>query len=165
MDCQIQIQLWVLQNPRNVHHSITVKDNMKKAIFYTASIFIALILFSCKRTVENDFSGITGKWKIAVDSSYVGVGLANHAVVYYGNSADYFQFNSDGKLTIREGSTVRTVTYTLTSVATIDITSFIEGSDLDRHCQLQLTTGTAVISTGFSYTPGGIFGRKVYLFR
>ena len=128
-------------------------------------LFIAAVClitgYSCKKKNELPAS-ILGKWNIEVDSSYVGVGISNHEVVYNGQPADYFNFTSDGHIYVVENAILDTLMYTVTADS-IYVQNFGSGGGKGR---LQFpSVKNLTISSGYSFTPGGAFGRTVYLKR
>jgi len=134
-------------------------------IKYCCLLVMAAIL-SCSKN-EGLFAGhasILGRWMIVADTTHVGVGLNNHQQVFRGGKQDYFYFGSDNELIINEGGFRESVKFTQTSDTTLVIDAF-NGVMPNQHCILHLTSHAAVISTGDSFTPGGIFGRTVRLSR
>ncbi|MEO7119627.1 MAG: hypothetical protein ABIY62_00945 [Ginsengibacter sp.] len=132
--------------------------------FLTVLFIIAGILIlgsSCSKK-SNAPTSILGKWNIKIDSSYAGGGLGNHEVSYVGQSGDYFNFKSDGHVYIRENSILDTLIYTLSSDSIL-IQNF---GFRERKCRVPSpSTYNLVITSGLFITPGGEFGRTVYLAR
>jgi hypothetical protein len=124
---------------------------------------IGLFMFALSCTKNNDMpKSIAGKWNIKIDSFYVGAGLSNHGVTYIGQSTDYFNFSSDGHVYINENSVLDTLTYTLSSNSIL-VKNF--GSGNGKGVLQSPSTQTLIISSGYFYTPGGVFGRTVSLTR
>jgi hypothetical protein len=124
-----------------------------------------LLIFnlSCKKTNDTP-SSILGKWNIKIDTSFVGSMASNHEVIYSGKSGDYFYFNSDGHLYIKENSILDTLAYKL-SLDSVLIENFTFG--YEGKCVFNLpSTHNLVISSGyFWFYGGGTFGRTIYLYR
>jgi hypothetical protein len=133
--------------------------------YFLNLLFIAagLVVFELSCTKSNNISqSIIGKWNIQIDSFYVGVGLNNHKVAYVGQSSDYFNFSSDGHVYIKENSILDTLIYTLRSDSIL-LNNF--GSGIGKGKFQAGLSGDLIISSGYIYTPGGIFGRTVFLKR
>lgn len=110
---------------------------------------------------------LTGKWGIISDSSYKGVGINNHLVVYNGQAGDYFDFRADGTLYIKEGSLLDTLSYQLISAKEIAITIFgatINSSSPVSHITT-LNAHFATIASDKLVTPGGIIENTIKLKR
>lgn len=132
--------------------------------FLTLLFIIAGVLIlgsSCTKKSDSPTS-ILGKWNIKIDSSSTGVGSGYHPVAYVGQPGDYFNFKSDGHVYISENSVLDTRMYTLSSDSiVIQNFSFAEGK-----CRVPSpSTHNLVITSGHFITPGGDFGRTVYLAR
>jgi hypothetical protein len=140
-----------------------------KRLMRFGPIAVIFFLLSCKKDTssKNNNSTLLGKWSILSDSSFLGVGISNHAVNYVGQIADYFDFKTNGKLFIEEKGNLDVLSYTLTSDSTIIIDSFLnDASGVSETCEItDLTISNAIISTPILATPGGTFGRKVHLTR
>ena len=137
---------------------------MKKFLNWLAAIAGLLIFtLSCKKNKETP-SSILGKWNIKIDTSFAGELASNHEVIYSGKPGDYFNFNSDGKVYIRENSLLDTLTYTVSSDSIL-IPNF--NFAYEGKCRFKsASTDTIVISTGyFVFFGAGTFGRTVYLYR
>ena len=120
-------------------------------------------LFSCSKdsvSASTDISAITGKWNVLNDSGFAGVGVNNHPVNHIGQSGDYFDFRTGGNGYIKEATLLNTLQYMITSDTTMTIGSF------PGICHITNFTGHSVIILApLAITPGGIFGRKVQLYR
>ena len=134
----------------------------------------AIIIISCGKTAHiasselaSDSTVLSGKWNIISDSQFVGVGLGNHLVMYYGNPSDYFDFGTGGNLIVEENGAQTILKYTLYPDSKILISTFglILNGVPDTSTITGLTQNTATITSTFYPTPGGIFGRKVILSR
>ena len=106
---------------------------------------------------------IIGKWNIHSDSTYSGVGFTNHLVIYSGQPGDYFNFNNRGYVYTKENSILDTLRYSMSSDS-IMIPDFRSGGTGEGLIP-SFATHALVIRSGFFLTPGGIFGRHVYLTR
>ena len=118
-------------------------------------------------SAANDSTTINGKWQILSDTQYVGVGAGNHLAVYRGKAGDYFDFGSGGKCKVSEAGVQQTLTYAVYPDSKMVISTFgitLNGIP-DTSRILELTPRTAIISSDFFPTPGGVFGRKVELAR
>jgi hypothetical protein len=130
-----------------------------------AAICLSIVVSSCKKTstnVWNQTSSIVGIWHIQVDSMFVGAGYNNRELSYVGKSDDHFTFSSDGHVYISENSILDTLAYVLSSDS-LFVQNFGPG---EGKCRLPASpTETLRISSGYIFTPGGTFGRTVYLAR
>ena len=129
---------------------------MKKIV--TAAMMLASFI-SCNKKSDTSAS-INGKWNLITDSVFVGVAQFNHLVVITGQAGDYFDFRTDGKLYTKEGSTYDTSAYHIITDTTLIISSLYDTCHISN-----LTAHSAVVSAPVSITPGGVFGRTVYLSR
>ncbi|HWD89555.1 MAG TPA: hypothetical protein VG367_15595 [Mucilaginibacter sp.] len=86
-------------------------------------------LFSCQKSstdpkpvaVQAD-SHLVGDWKLVSDStSSYSQALGTHGDKYMGTSADRFVFASDGKLSLNEGTTVESGTFTMNSDGSLQL--------------------------------------------
>jgi hypothetical protein len=126
--------------------------------------FIAF-LNACKKD-NNSNNQIAGKWNIVKDSTYVGVGVSNHPVVYIGQPGDYFDFRTDGNVYTKEGAVLDTLSYTVKPNNQIVISQFgIVANGVPTVSKFWLTAHTANIVTPRVITPGGQFGRDISLTR
>jgi len=139
-----------------------------KLILNSLVVIGVLITFkklSCRENNDKSAS-IFGKWNIKIDTSFVGQGASNHEVIYSGKSGDYFNFNSDGHIYIRENSILDTLTYTISSDSVL-IKNF--SPPYEGKCMLEsVSTHNIVISSGYFFTyqyHGQTFGRTIYLYR
>ncbi len=93
---------------------------MKHLITFGSIAIIAFFLTSCKKDSADSNATIIGKWNIVTDSTYFKGGCCYENKVYYiGKPGDYFDFRNDGKFYSKEGTTLDTATYQLTSNSTI----------------------------------------------
>lgn len=126
-------------------------------------IFFSLVLISCSKNSGNTHSlisnlSIAGSWNVVQDSTYQGVGLTNHLVVYKGKEGDYFDFKDDGKVYTKEGSNYAVLDYRATADSII-INSF------PNPCSFNFTGNTLSIISSEYTTPGGMMKRSVFLSR
>lgn len=142
----------------------TEKSTMK-SLPNSFLIIVLLFIFipSCKKNVAIPGS-IIGKWNIQSDSTYAGAGFVNHLVIYYGQPTDYFNFSTDGHIYTMENSILDTLRFTISSDSVM-IPNFGYGSEVGK-CQIPSSSiHSIIISSGHVITPGGVFGRTVYLIR
>ncbi len=126
--------------------------------------FIAF-LGACKKDNKGS-NKITGRWDVVKDSTYVGVGAGNKLVVYNGQRGDYFDFRTDGKVYTKEGTVLDTLNYSVKSANQIVISKpTIIDNYIPVLSNLSLTAHTASIINPKVLTPGGEFGRSIYLAR
>lgn len=130
----------------------------------------AITVLSCHKNnseLAQAPSKISGKWNLAYDSTYVGAGYSNHLEVHIGKPPDYFDFGSGGNLEVNEDGVQSDLKYALYPRSKIVISSFgLTLNGFPDTCIItDLTLHTMVITSHFYPTPGGLFGRKVILFR
>jgi hypothetical protein len=143
------------------------KMNTKNALLIIAAGLL-LCIHACKPAgVEPTTATIAGKWNIVSDSTFAGVGSSNHPVDYGGQPGDYFDFTSNGIIYTKEGLTLDTLNYTVTGDNSIVITAFgLIANGVPATSQIKtLTIHSLVIKAPTVLTPGGEFGREVYLSR
>lgn len=148
---------------------------MKYLFHFSGMLLTASLIISCSRSSDEFLSTqLTGSnsnilhtWNIVYDSTYSGVGSGNHLVTYTGNTGDYFDFNSNGNLYIRERAKRSTLSYTIINDTTLIISTF--GITINGIPDTTNITGLddhhATLLAPFFATPGGVFGRKVQLVR
>jgi len=138
---------------------------MKSLLNALCVIFLFFILSpSCKKSSSIEPQSVIGKWNTQKDSTYAGVGYNNQKVIYSGKPDDYFNFTSDGHMCTRENSVLDTFSYTINS-GSIIIPDFGYGDGISKGKIKSSSTNSLIISSGYLLTPGGIFGRTVYLNR
>lgn len=151
-----------------------------------ASFAVLLYLTACSKTAgssktvtsldETLTAAVSGQWNLVYDSTFEGVGWANHAVDYTGEPGDYFNFSADGSnLYTKEGNVLDTLAYQLLSDSSVIITdfgTFVNGvpdtstiTGLTGSIESGKSPDTIVIESPFFLTPGGEFWRKVKLSR
>lgn len=139
-----------------------------KPLLNSFFLFVVFFIFlsSCKKISPITFKSISGKWNIQKDTTYPGVGIMNHQVVYSGQRGDYFNFTSDGHIYIRENSILDTLTYTISSDS-ITIPAFGDGAGngVGKGQFQSPSTRSLIIRSEYMLTPGGILGRTVVLKR
>ena len=123
------------------------------------------IAVSCKKNSEkpNYSLSLTGKWNLAVDTIATGGAIVNY-YGYQGITGDYFDFRSDGKCYIKEGSHLDTLAYSITSDTSLNIESFGFSDKAIYTKPVAPYTSVRIISTG-PYVPGGYDYRMVRLTR
>jgi hypothetical protein len=149
--------------------------------------FLAILLYltACTKTTlsstGNEQAPIPpGAWNLISDSTFEGVGSANHPVDYTGQPGDYFSFSTNGHVYTKEGNVLDTLTYQQFSDSTIFISDFgiiangipdtstitgLGANSLTGSNDSGQTPDTLVIESPFDITPGGEFWRKVTLSR
>lgn len=137
---------------------------MKSLLNSLIAIAVLLIFISsCKKSASNAPESIIGKWNIQKDSTYTGVGLGNHQVTYNGQTGDHFNFSSNGHIYSMENSILDTLSYSINSDSVM-IPYFV-GDAVGKGLIAYPSIHTLIISSGYFLTPGGVFGRTVYLYR
>jgi len=141
--------------------------------------FLAILLYlaACTKTAvpSNATTGLTGKWNLVSDSTFVGAGSSNHPVDYTAEAGDYFSFSTNGYVYTKEGTVQDTLTYRMVSDSSIIISDFgliVNGvpdtsaiTNLTASNGLGIMVQIIVIESPFFDTPGGEFWRKVTLSR
>jgi hypothetical protein len=133
---------------------------MKNLILLFSSLFILTGWFSCTKNSESPLknksavtihskllttpNAIVGKWNLVNDSLVWGVGPNVTTTNYIGKSGDYFDFGTNNKLYIKEGTNLDSSAYQVMSDSTVvlDVNS-------ERY------NGIAPVSK-IVYTPGGV---------
>jgi hypothetical protein len=78
---------------------------MKNLISFSLALFIVLGISSCKKSSTSPFS-LAGKWNLVSDSTYTkNPGAPPVGILYFGVGGDYYNFETNGKLSWREKST------------------------------------------------------------
>lgn len=140
-------------------------------------LLVLLYLTACTKTAVSSneseaAAGITGKWNLVTDSTFLGVGSSNHPVDYTGQAGDYFDFDANGYVYTREDTALDTLTYRLISDNAMVISDFgiiLNGVDdpstITGLSGVDLSGQTIIIESPRFLTPGGEFWRKVTLTR
>jgi hypothetical protein len=106
---------------------------------------------------------LVANWNIVSDYT------ANHLAqtnTYTGVAGDYFDFRTDGKCYVKEGSRYDTLSYAITSDTTLHIQSFGYGNAAYYADKANpLTTHTATLSSTGPYVPAEVDYRQVKLSR
>ncbi len=106
------------------------------------------------------------QWNIVSDSTYAGVGVNNHPVVYLGQPGDYFDIQTNGVIYTSEGGVLDTLKYSLLTDSTIAISAFgINVNGVPATSHYSLTANIMKISSTTFASPGGLFGRTITLSR
>ena len=136
---------------------------MKHFISFGLIAIVAFFLTSCKKDSADSNATILGKWNIVTDSTYATVGCCyEYKKFYAGKPNDYFDFRNDGKLYIKENTTLDTANYQLTANSKI----FISGKILTTFRITDLTAHHTNLKTLDSLpNPGGFSWRRVNLSR
>ncbi len=118
---------------------------------------------------------LAGNWTLVNDStSSTGVGTGDKAwgANYLGQPGDYFKFTAGGKVYIKEGSSIDTANYTITTdnkiqliysyYANVPVTNY--GSVVANFEPLNLTTSSVTLTTN-TVTANGATARIINLKR
>ena len=117
-------------------------------------------------TVSNFVSPPEGNWKIIADSTFIPYIQTTTIKVYNGKAGDYFNFAAGGKLYVREGNTLDTLTYTYLTADSVYIGSFLSAYGLNAmedSCRIRQTDTSMYIAGKIFITPEGMIGRRVTL--
>lgn len=126
------------------------------------AVFVFSLLGGCKKDGNKNAAPLLiAKWNLVTDYT------ANHLAqtnTYTGVAGDYFDFRSDGKCYVKEGSQYDTLSYAITSDTTINIQPFALGKSAyySGHTA-PLTVHAATITSAGPYPPGEIDYRQVKL--
>ena len=138
-----------------------VRSFMKK---YTLSIMILAVLgIGCGKSSGDGQVSIKRYWSLVSDSSYGGVGNTYYRTGHAGLASDYWNFDKDGHVYLKEGTKMDTLAYTLNSPITITLSPFAMSSS---PCTIKtLTVHEAVIQSQIVIPPGGPNYRVLHLKR
>ncbi len=121
------------------------------------------VLTACKKDNKVEPVTLVAKWALVSDYT------ANHLAqmnTYTGVPGDYFDFRTDGKCYVREGSQYDTLSYSITSDTSLNMQSFGYGNSGYYSSKANpLTVHAATITSGGPYVPGEIDYRQVILKR
>jgi len=136
---------------------------MKVKILLVA-VFVFALLPGCKKGDSGNVAPtLIAKWNLVTDYT------ANHLAqvnTYTGVPGDYFDFRSNGKCYIKEGSQYDTLLYTITSDTTMAIQPFgFHNAAFYSGQANPLTVHTATITSTGPYPPGEVDYRQVKLSR
>ena len=128
------------------------------------AVFVFNLLAGCKKDSNKSAAPtLVTKWNLVTDYT------ANHLAqvnMYTGVPGDYFDFRSNGKCYIKEGSQYDTLLYAITSDTTITIQHFGYGNAAYYSGKAgPLTLHAATITSSGPYAPGEIDYRQVKLSR
>ncbi len=141
---------------------------MKRIFFFILITLFVFVHFSCGKTYsskQNTFL-ISGKWNVLIDSNYKGCTcVSNGLEIYKGGNGDYYDFNSDGNLYIKEGNVLDTLSYHVFSDTTMIIATFgAIFNGIPDTCHISnFTAHTLIITAPVQVSPAGEFGRTVHL--
>jgi hypothetical protein len=129
--------------------------------------FLALMILGCAKNDDTPpgsaSTPLVGQWSLVKDSIYYDP-QAFHGIqsdsVYIGINGDYWNFNADGKLTMKEGVSIDSVNYKSYAYNYVLIDSF--GTDINGTYPLDSVT-TITSSHIIIQTPGGGYFRMVEL--
>ena len=150
---------------------------MKYTIFFICCILSIAALEGCHKSnagsfVKSDTARtitLGVKWNLVQDSSMwdIGTGPTRYNI-YNGGVADYWDFRSDGKLYIKEGATLDTISYKFLNGTNVDLlpSGTIADTEPDGDYQISfLSVHQATIRNGFYNSPGGSASRVIFLQR
>lgn len=129
-------------------------------------IIVALLcLFNaCKKSVDSangaSSSALIGKWNLINDSSISTLGPHEIDSNYVGVEGDYFDFRTDGKLYIKEGTNADTLSYQLLADNKIIIQTFGESLN-GNYTPSQIVILSSTRATIVAPTPGGEWACRV----
>ncbi len=101
---------------------------MKNLPLLIAALFVLSGLFSCKKSNQSPAvpTSIIGNWHLVNDSLVSGVGPIVTGSNYIGKSGDYFDFETNNKLYIKEGANLDSSMYQIMSDSTIVLNVYAE---------------------------------------
>ena len=138
---------------------------MKKSISICFAFAFAVIFAGCSKSTAVNAT-LAGKWNLLTDSLLSGVGPVSTPKYYSGQPGDYFDFRTDNKLYIKEGSTLDTLAYSLGAGNTITIQTFgISFNGVLQSSNYTVNVKSAIITTPFVVNPGAYYRRVVHLAR
>jgi len=143
---------------------------MNMPVKWLVSAGLLVLSVSCKKHTETDGTAaraILGRWNVVSDEGFTGIAQNNQPVNYTGQPGDYFDFNENGKLYMKESTRADTTDYRLTSDTTVQIGGVgLVLNGLQAISVIEnLTPHTVTLHAAVVLTPGGAFGRKIKLAR
>jgi hypothetical protein len=126
----------------------------------------ALIIITISCTKNNSVS-IAGNWNLISDSTYSGIGIVSSIRNYKGLNSDYFYFNTNGLLYIKEDTLYDTLNYHIVdnNKIIIDSISLSENGEYTPSDITTLTEHAASIQVTGIPNPGGTYARCINLSR
>ncbi len=128
-----------------------------------STLLLCMLLLTCKKTAQP--VTLVHKWNVLSDTTYnLFTGTSRF---YIGQQDDYFDFRTDNKIYIKEGSLLDTVPYSIGADGTVEIYykyfSFGIGQPTDT--EVQLSANSAILFSSMEILPNGGYGRTVRLSR
>lgn len=137
---------------------------MKTSGLIVVILFLGLIMSCSKKKSDTVYPlSLSGKWNLAVDSTATGAAVIDFSE-YKGVTGDYFDFRTDGKCYVKEGSHYDTLAYNITTDTTLNIQTFGFSNKAIYTKPKNPYTTVTIISAGPS-APGGYDYREVRLIR
>jgi hypothetical protein len=149
---------------------------MKNLALFIPALLITTCLFSCKKTdgdmqttTKTNFKGvvsIAGEWNVKTDSTFSSIGAFGTGKKYTGETGDYFNFGTDGKLYVKEGAKLDTFTYKTLTDSTFRVAPVgAPANVIPFNGFIKPTTATSVVLTWTPglVNPGSYYSRVVIL--
>jgi hypothetical protein len=134
---------------------------MKPRLLFIALLFFCLSIACKKEKTANTPPTIVAKWNLVSD--YTSNHLAQTST-YTGVAGDYFDFRSDGKCYVKEGSQYDTLSYAIKNDTTITIDPFAYNNAAYFSGDANpLTIHAATLTSAGPYPPGEVDYRQVKL--
>ncbi|MBS1531608.1 MAG: hypothetical protein JSU01_14980 [Bacteroidetes bacterium] len=137
-----------------------------KSFYLLILAIIGIALFGCKKNGNTPVYplNIYGKWNMLKDSAWNGAALPPGSSVYNGQAGDYLEFSPAGKCYLKEGNSIDTSNFTITSDTTISMAAFLYNTVV--FYPKPSNPYKYITLTGSTTDPGGrYFYRKVWLGR
>jgi len=139
---------------------------MKKLTLLISLLVLVVVSFSACTKSNPSNATLPGKWNLLTDSLVSGIGPISTPKYYTGQPGDYFDFRNNGKVYVKEGSTLDTLNYNLGAGNTITIDTFgITFNGVLQSSNYTVTANIATITTPFAVNPGAYYRRVVHLAR
>jgi hypothetical protein len=149
---------------------------MKNLVLLISAIFMVTGLFSCKKDgikapAKTNFTGVVsldGKWDLKTDTVFSAIGARDGGTSYAGKTGDYFNFNTDNKLYIKEGANLDTFNYKILTDSTFTLIAVGAPATTYPYVgSIKATSATSVVITWTEafFNPGFFYGRTVSLYK
>jgi len=134
---------------------------MNRLILWIFTIFSVGTIASCKK---NDSASIVGNWNLVSDSTrFVGVDTVNSYHSYYiGQPSDYYDFNKNGNLYVKEGSHLDTMAYQVLPGNQVGCVA--APGDEESYTTSNITATSATFNILYN-SPEGTLTKIIYLIR
>lgn len=137
---------------------------MKTYAFIFSTFLLCILLMTCKKAAQP--VTLVHKWNVLSDST--DNLFSGNRRYYTGQTGDYFDFRTDNKIYLKEGSLLDTMSYSINADGTAEIyykyfPSSLTGQATDTKVQLSANNATLLSNSGL--TPEGAYGRGVRLSR